>query len=81
MIGDVHNLVIAVSHEQNCSYAEAGDRVYQMMLDKMTEMDKAIEDVKKVTPDEYQYAISRYFHLARNFITGTHMWHLNCVRY
>ncbi|CAM6113101.1 unnamed protein product [Calypogeia fissa] len=81
LIGDVHNLVIVVSHAQQCSYAEAGAKVYQMMMSKLAEMEEAIGDLEKVTPPEHQHAISRYFHWARNFVTGSHYWHDSCTRY
>ncbi|CAM6124592.1 unnamed protein product [Calypogeia fissa] len=81
LIGDVHNLVIVMSHAQHCSYEEAGAKVYQMMLGKLTEMEEAIGDLEKMTAPEHQHAISRYFHWARNFIANGHIWHLNCGRY
>ncbi|CAM6100464.1 unnamed protein product [Calypogeia fissa] len=81
MLGDVNNLVVVVSHAEDCSYTEAGAKVYQMMLDTITGMEKAISDLERVTPPEYQHAISRYFNFARNVVTGAHHWHRRSVRY
>ncbi|CAM6100461.1 unnamed protein product [Calypogeia fissa] len=81
MLGDVNNLVVVVSHAEDCSYTEAGAKIYQMMLDTITELEKAISDLESVTPPEYQDAISRYFNFARNLVTGAHHWHRRCVRY
>ncbi|CAM6098370.1 unnamed protein product [Calypogeia fissa] len=79
--GDVHNLVIVISHAEDCSYAEAGKKVYQMMLDKLAEMEKCIEDLERVIPRERQHAMARYFHMARTLIAGHHYYNENCVRY
>ncbi|CAM6122329.1 unnamed protein product [Calypogeia fissa] len=81
LIGDVHNLVIVISHARHCSYEEAGAQVYQMVLGKLAEMEEAISDVEKMTPPEHQHGVSRYFHWAPNFVAGTHIWHENCRRY
>ncbi|CAM6100459.1 unnamed protein product [Calypogeia fissa] len=81
MLGDVNNLVVVVSHAEDCSYGEAGEKIYQMMLGKLTEMEKAINDLERVTSPEYQHAISRYSNFARNFVTGDHIWHVICGRY
>ncbi|CAM6113229.1 unnamed protein product [Calypogeia fissa] len=81
ILGDVHNWVVVVSHAEDCSYGEAGAKIYQMMLDSVTEMEKAISDLERVTPPEYQDAISRYFNFARNMVTGHQHWHATCGRY
>ncbi|CAM6128730.1 unnamed protein product [Calypogeia fissa] len=81
LIGDVHNLVLVVSHAQQCSYADAGAKVYEMMMGKLAEIEEAIGDLIKVTPQEHQHAISRYFTFSRNFVGGTHYWHESCSRY
>ncbi|CAM6115217.1 unnamed protein product [Calypogeia fissa] len=81
ILGDVHNLVVVVSHAEDCSYTEAGAKIYQMMLDRITELEKAISDLERVTPPEYQHAVSRYFNFARNLVTGAHHWHGRSVRY
>ncbi|CAM6099592.1 unnamed protein product [Calypogeia fissa] len=79
--GDVHNLVIVISHAEDCSYAKAGEKVYHMMLDKLVEMEKCIKDLERVIPRKHQRAMARYFHMARTMITGHHYFNDNCVRY
>ncbi|CAM6117994.1 unnamed protein product [Calypogeia fissa] len=81
MLGDVNNMVVVVSHAEDCSYGEAGAKVYQMMLETLTQLEKAISDLERVTPPEYQHAISRYSNLARHMVTGTHYYHVLCERY
>lgn len=79
MRGDIHNMVIVLSHTQDCSYVEAGLKTHHMMLDKLAEMEAAIVDLEKVTPPEYQQAISLYFRGLRHFYTGTHFWYKDCT--
>nr|APB88774.1 terpene synthase 4 [Scapania nemorea] len=79
MRGDKNNMVVILSHSQDCSYVEAGMKTHQMMLDKLAEMEKAIVDVEKVTPPEYQEAISLYIRGLRNFYAGTHHWYEDCT--
>ncbi|CAM6082978.1 unnamed protein product [Calypogeia fissa] len=81
LVGDNHNLVVIVSKVQDCSYSEAGEKVAEMVLDTVAEMEKTLSDLEKVTPPEYQHAVSRYALCARNFVLGMKHLHENCSRY
>ncbi|CAM6103980.1 unnamed protein product [Calypogeia fissa] len=81
LFGDIHNLVILLSKKQDCSYAEAGKQVGKMILHAVAEMEEAISDLTKVTPPEYQHALSRWFVAARNLARGCNQWHANSGRY
>ncbi|CAM6105137.1 unnamed protein product [Calypogeia fissa] len=81
MVGDNHNLVIIVSKGQDCSYTEAGKKISKMILDKLAEMDKALSDLEKVTPPQYQHAVSRYSLMVRNLVVGVKHWHEESPRY
>ncbi|CAM6104998.1 unnamed protein product [Calypogeia fissa] len=82
VLGEVNNLVIILSKEQDCSYTEAGEKIGKMILDSIAEMEKAIGDLEKVTPPEYQHAVSRYILATRNLARYIGLWHQeNSVRY
>ncbi|KAG6544415.1 hypothetical protein Mapa_014249 [Marchantia paleacea] len=75
--GDVHNLVLIVSQQYNChSYTQAGELVLELLHDRISEMELAYEELKSVASPEFHPAIDRYMKTCRDWIPGTHEWHM-----
>ncbi|KAG6550353.1 hypothetical protein Mapa_008316 [Marchantia paleacea] len=80
--GDVHNLVHIVSQQYNChSYTQAGELVLELLHDRIAEMELAYEELKSVASPEFHPAIDRYMKTCRDWIPGTHEWHMTTLRY
>ncbi|BBN07587.1 protein MpMTPSL3 [Marchantia polymorpha subsp. ruderalis] len=80
--GDLHNLVEIVSRHYNChSHTQAGELVIELLHDRIAEMELVYENLKSEASPEFHPAIDRYMKSCRDWIAGTHEFHLTSVRY
>ncbi|BBN14437.1 hypothetical protein Mp_6g11710 [Marchantia polymorpha subsp. ruderalis] len=77
-----NTLVFVVFHEYNCqSYTQAGELAVELLPDRIAEMELAYERLRSAAAPEFYPAIDLYMENCRNWISGTHQFHIISPRY
>jgi|HigsolmetaAR201D_1030396.scaffolds.fasta_scaffold17322_2 hypothetical protein len=78
--GDMHNLVIVLQHEQQCSWQEAVDRVADMHNNEVLAFEQLSKQLPSFSP-EIDTQIARYIDILRAWMRGNIDWALDTGRY
>nr|APP91793.1 terpene synthase-like protein [Marchantia polymorpha] len=77
-----NTLVYIVFHEYNCqSYTQAGELVLELLQDRIVEMELAYERLRSAATPEFHPAIDLFIKTCRDWIPGTHEYHITSSRY
>jgi Terpene synthase family 2, C-terminal metal binding len=79
-VGDVHNLVLIVQHEQHCSIEDAIDKVLQLHNREVELCQKIHQNIPSFDP-YFDAAINRITAFGINFIIGNVVWAKESHRY
>nr|A0A1L5YKS7.1 RecName: Full=Alpha-gurjunene synthase; AltName: Full=5-hydroxy-alpha-gurjunene synthase; AltName: Full=Microbial terpene synthase-like 4; Short=MpMTPSL4; AltName: Full=Sesquiterpene synthase [Marchantia polymorpha]APP91789.1 terpene synthase-like protein [Marchantia polymorpha] len=80
--GDKHNLVYTVFQQYNChSCTQAGELIVELLHDRIAEMEFAYEKLRSAAAPEFHPAIDVYIKNCRDWISGSHEFHMNSSRY
>lgn len=74
--GDVHNLVMVLQHERQCSLQEAIDEAARMHNEEVA-IFVVLEKLLPLTGSERDYELLRYVSVLRSWITGNFDWSLH----
>lgn len=71
-----------VFQEHNCqSYTQAGELVLELLHDRIAEMELAYERLRSAAAPVFHPAIDLYMKTCRDWIPGTHEFHITSSRY
>ncbi|BFI12114.1 protein MpMTPSL17 [Marchantia polymorpha subsp. ruderalis] len=77
-----NTLVYIVFHEYDCqSYTQAGELVLELVHDRIAEMELAYERLRSAAAPEFHPAIDLFIKTCRDWIPGTHEYHITSSRY
>ncbi|WP_343745565.1 hypothetical protein [Chitinophaga sp.] len=74
--GDVHNLVLVLQHERQCSLQEAVDEAARMHNEEVA-IFVVLEKLLPLSGSEKDYELLRYVAVLRSWITGNFEWSLH----